>query len=226
MALEEYRKKRNFKETSEPAGKKSPRARKTPPVFVVQKHQARALHYDFRLEIGGVLVSWAVPKGPSLNPGDKRLAMQTEDHPVEYADFEGVIAEKQYGAGTMMVWDKGIWQIESDDSAAKQLARGRLSFSLSGQKLQGAFMLIRTGGAQRAGKQWLLFKRSDEHAERSWKIDRFDGSVLTERTLEDIEQGRAPASAARKKQQPRKAPRRKRAASARPPKPLSKQKGK
>jgi bifunctional non-homologous end joining protein LigD len=225
MALEEYRKKRDLKETPEPAGQKRPRVRKTPPTFVVQKHQARALHYDFRLEIGGVLVSWAVPKGPSLNPADKRLAMQTEDHPVEYADFEGVIPEKQYGAGTMMVWDRGTWRIEGDDTAARQLARGRLTFSLEGQKLHGAFMLIRAGGAQRAGRQWFLIKRSDGYADRSWKIDRFDGSALTGRTLEEIEEGRAPASTARIKRQS-KTLSRVSSASSRPPKPLSKQKGK
>jgi len=221
MALEEYRKRRNFKETPEPAGSRRRRAAKAPPVFVVQKHKARALHYDFRLEIGGVLVSWAVPKGPSLNPADKRLAMQTEDHPVEYADFEGVIPEGQYGAGTMMIWDKGTFQVEADETAAKQLTRGRLNFSLNGEKLQGAFVLIRAGGTQRLSRQWLLIKRSDEHADRSWKIARFDESALTGRTLEEIAEGR-PAAAkkaprARKKLRPM-------AAAARPRKALGKRK--
>src|ERR687892_1675973 len=139
MALEEYRKKRNFKETPEPAGKKGPRARKAPPLFVVQKHQARALHYDVRLEIGGVLVSWAVPKGPTLDPAARRLAMRTEDHPIEYFDFEGVIPEKQYGAGDVIVWDWGTWEPEETDDPAGAVAKGELKFRLHGEKLRGRF---------------------------------------------------------------------------------------
>ena len=191
MGLEEYRKKRNFKKTSEPTGtKKTTRKSTKLPIFVVQKHQATALHYDFRLEIEGVLVSWAVPKGPSLNPADKRLAVQTEDHPMEYANFEGVIPEGQYGAGTVMVWDKGAY--ETDGSAAEQLAQGELKFVLHGKKLQGGFVLIRTGlkstGARRQ-RSWLLIKRQDECADPAWNIDRYDWSVLTGRNLEEIAGG-------------------------------------
>jgi bifunctional non-homologous end joining protein LigD len=191
MGLEEYRKKRNFKKTPEPTGtKKTTRKSTKLPIFVVQKHQATALHYDFRLEIEGVLVSWAVPKGPSLNPADKRLAVQTEDHPMEYANFEGVIPEGQYGAGTVMVWDKGAY--ETDGSAAEQLAQGELKFVLHGKKLQGGFVLIRTGlkstGARRQ-RSWLLIKRQDEYADPAWNIDRYDWSVLTGRSLEEIAAG-------------------------------------
>src|ERR1700694_4853522 len=191
MGLEEYHKKRNFKETPEPAGtKKTTRKSTKLPIFVVQKHQATALHYDFRLEIEDVLVSWAVPKGPSLNPADKRLAVQTEDHPMEYANFEGVIPEGQYGAGTVMVWDKGTY--ETGGSAARQLAEGELKFVLHGKKLQGGFVLIRTGlksvGARRQ-RSWLLIKRQDEYADPAWNIDRYDWSVLTGRNLEEIAAG-------------------------------------
>ena len=191
MGLEEYRKKRNFKETPEPAGteKRTRRSAKRP-IFVVQKHQATALHYDFRLEIEGVLVSWAVPKGPSLKPADKRLAIQTEDHPMEYANFEGVIPEGQYGAGTVMVWDKGTY--EADGSATEQLAQGELKFVLHGKKLQGGFVLIRTGlksARARSQRSWLLIKRQDEYADPAWNIDRYDWSVLTGRNLEEIAAG-------------------------------------
>jgi bifunctional non-homologous end joining protein LigD len=191
MGLEEYHKKRNFKETPEPAGtKKTTRKSTKLPIFVVQKHQATALHHDFRLEIEGVLVSWAVPKGPSLNPADRRLAVQTENHPMEYANFEGVIPEGQYGAETVMVWDKGTY--ETDGSAAEQLAQGELKFVLHGKKLQGGFVLIRTGlkstGARRH-RSWLLIKRQDEYADPAWNIDRYDWSVLTGRNLEEIAAG-------------------------------------
>ena len=190
MALEEYRNKRNFKETPEPAGKPKGKSAKLP-TFVVQKHRATRLHYDFRLEIEGVLVSWAVPKGPSLNPADKRLAIQTEDHPLEYANFEGVIPEGQYGAGAVMVWDKGTYDTE-DGSPAEQLAQGELKFTLHGKKLQGGFVLIRTrlqSASTRGQRSWLLIKRQDQYADRSWNIDRYDWSVLTGRSLEEIAAG-------------------------------------
>lgn len=206
MALEEYRKKRKFEETPEPAGRERRRLRGQAASFVVQKHEATSLHYDFRLEIGGVLVSWAVPKGPSLDPSQKRLAMQTEDHPLEYAGFEGVIPEGHYGAGTVMVWDKGTYELEGDGAAAEQLAQGELKFKLNGEKLQGRFVLVRAGmrGASRGGKQWLLIKRRDESARQGWKPDRDDWSALTGRGLGEIAEGaparraagRKPASAA------------------------------
>ena len=193
MALEEYRKKRNFKETPEPTGKEKGSSRfAKPPIFVVQKHQATALHYDFRLEIEGVLVSWAVPKGPSLNPAEKRLAIQTEDHPIEYANFEGVIPKGQYGAGTVMVWDNGTYDTEHQDSAPQQLAQGELKFTLHGKKLRGGFVLIRTGlksSGSRGQRSWLLIKRQDGYADRSWNIDRYDWSVLTGRSLEEVAAG-------------------------------------
>src|SRR5215471_20273746 len=130
--LEEYRRKRRFDRTPEPTGEKPRRSGQT---FVVQKHAARRLHYDFRLEIDGVLKSWAVPKGPSLNPGDKRLAVQVEDHPFEYRKFEGSIPKGQYGAGEVIIWDQGTYSAEGAMSARDQLAQGDLKFELHGQKL-------------------------------------------------------------------------------------------
>jgi len=184
MPLQEYRKKRSFDATPEPKGRKRP-ARRGAAVFVVQKHDASHLHYDFRLEIGGVLASWAIPKGPSMSTEDRRLAMRTEDHPIEYADFEGIIPEGHYGAGTVMVWDTGTFEIDEDSSAGEQLAQGKLKFVLYGQKLQGGFALIRSDA-----KRWFLIKRKDEYSTRSWIIDRYDGSVLTNRTMDEIAAGR------------------------------------
>jgi bifunctional non-homologous end joining protein LigD len=180
MTLDEYRRKRDFKGTPEPAGRTRSRKPKSAPIFVVQKHAASRLHYDFRLEIGGVLVSWAIPKGPSMSSKDRRLAMPTEDHPLEYADFEGIIPEGHYGAGTVMVWDGGIYEVEGDVPAAEQLAQGELKFTLYGEKLQGGFVLIRSG------QRWFLIKRRDEHAKPSWNIERLDRSALSGRTLEEI----------------------------------------
>ena len=132
MTLERYRQKRNFKVTPEPAGKVGkPRLRELS--FVIQKHAARRLHYDFRLELNGVLLSWAVPKGPSLDPNDKRLAMHVEDHPLEYGEFEGVIPAKEYGGGTVMVWDRGTWLPKTD--AEEGYRKGHLKFDLEGDKL-------------------------------------------------------------------------------------------
>jgi bifunctional non-homologous end joining protein LigD len=188
MALEEYRKKREFGKTPEPAGniRKGEERRR----FVVQKHLASHLHYDFRLEIEGVLASWAVPKGPSMNPRDKRLAMMTEDHPLEYADFEGVIPEGNYGAGSVMVWDHGTYEVEGDRPASDQLAGGELKFILEGEKLRGSFVLVNTGRREsdpRQKKRWLLIKHRDKFADPSWNIDRQDWSVLSGRGIKEIE---------------------------------------
>ena len=172
MALEEYRRKRDFTKTPEPAGDTGARARKAPArFFCVQKHLASHLHYDLRLDWNGVLLSWAVPKGPSIDPGDKRLAMHVEDHPIEYGTFEGVIPEG-YGAGIVMLWDRGTWEPESDDVDAA-LKKGDLKFRLDGFKLKGSWVLVRTGGYGRSssggrgagdGRSWLLIKHRDDWA--------------------------------------------------------------
>lgn len=148
MPLEEYRKKRNFRSTSEPSGRL--RSGKGGQIFVVQKHDASRLHYDFRLAIGGVLVSWAVPKGPTLDSSAKRFATMTEDHPLEYADFEGVIPEGEYGAGTVMVWDRGSYELEESMPAEDQLARGEIKLVVEGKKLRGGFVLVHMGRARKA----------------------------------------------------------------------------
>lgn len=160
MALEDYKKKRNFDKTPEPAPKLGPRRKDGDSLFFcVQKHLASHLHYDFRLEWNGVLLSWAVPKGPSLNPADKRLAMQTEDHPFDYGMFEGVIPEG-YGAGIVMLWDHGTWTPEVADVDAA-LRKGDLKFTLDGYKLKGSWVIVKTryGGAPNG---WLLIKHKDE----------------------------------------------------------------
>src|SRR5712671_4421638 len=176
MALEQYNRKRNFASTPEPKGKVAAKAQHR---FVVQKHRASHLHYDFRLEMDGVLKSWAVPKGPSLDPDDKRLAMQVEDHPVSYFSFEGIIPEGNYGAGTVMVWDGGQWQPLSptpingkfvpgtDKEAAEMLAKGDLKFRLNGKKLHGDFAIIRMRSRRPGskGNEWLLIKKRDDQAE-------------------------------------------------------------
>ena len=164
MALEDYRKKRNFSKTPEPAGD-APLKKKKPQdelFFCVQKHLASHLHYDFRLEWNGVLLSWAVPKGPSIDPKDKRLAMQTEDHPFDYGMFEGVIPEG-YGAGIVMLWDHGTWEPESEDVDAA-LRKGDLKFRLNGYKLKGSWVIVKTHGFGGAPNSWLLIKHRDEWA--------------------------------------------------------------
>jgi bifunctional non-homologous end joining protein LigD len=161
MALERYRQKRDFRVTPEPPGKVKP-GRSGELRFVIQKHRATRLHYDLRLELDGVFLSWAVPKGPSLDPNDKRLAMQVEDHPLEYGDFEGVIPPKQYGAGTVMVWDRGTWTPKTDPG--KGYASGKLKFDLNGEKLKGGWNLVRSRGGKFGDKGWLLIKEADEHA--------------------------------------------------------------
>jgi bifunctional non-homologous end joining protein LigD len=150
-------------------------------VFVVQKHRASAIHYDFRLEAGGVLVSWAVPKGPSLNPQEKRLAMAVEDHPLDYARFEGVIPEGEYGGGTVMVWDIGTYELEDDRRFDEAMRRGRMVFTLRGKKLKGSWTLVRT-----RGRQWLLMKRKDRSASTTDVATAKPRSVLTRRLLAGI----------------------------------------
>ena len=165
MALEKYKAKRNFSESPEPAGDTKHRspAGRTPRFFCVQKHLASHLQYDFRLEHNGVLLSWAVAKGPSLDPGIKRLAMHVEDHPIEYGDFEGVIPEG-YGAGIVMLWDRGTWTPEADDVDAA-LEKGDLKFTLDGYKLKGSWVLVRTKGPSYGeGRSWLLIKHRDDWA--------------------------------------------------------------
>src|SRR5690606_17123920 len=162
--LEDYRRRRDFSKTPEPAGQERPTDHER--IFVVQKHAARRLHYDFRLAIGGALASWAVPRGPSMNPADKRLAVSTQGHPREYADFEGVIPEGQHGAGTVMVWDRGDYEPKDGVPPEEQLARGKIDVVLHGEKLRGGFTLIRTGRSSDdagEGKRWLLVKHRDEY---------------------------------------------------------------
>lgn len=183
MALDEYKRKRNFAKTPEP----SPQLGKEPGNrFVVQKHRATRLHYDFRLEMDGVLKSWAVPKGPSLDPADKRLAMMVEDHPVSYLDFEGIIPPDNYGAGTVMVWDIGTWTPQGN--ADEMLKKGDLKFELHGEKLKGSFVLAhmksRRPGSK--GTEWLLIKHRDGEVVNGYDIDKYDYSVLTHRTLDQI----------------------------------------
>jgi bifunctional non-homologous end joining protein LigD len=164
VSLKEYRKKRDFDATPEPQGGEQPHPSPGKALaYVIQKHQASHLHYDFRLEWNEVLLSWAVPKGPSPDPSVKRLAMQVEDHPVEYGGFEGVIPEGEYGGGTVMVWDRGTWTPEVPDVGAA-LAKGDLKFTLHGAKLKGSWVLVRTRGFGGKRSSWLLIKHRDQFA--------------------------------------------------------------
>jgi bifunctional non-homologous end joining protein LigD len=177
--LDDYAKKRRFDKTPEPRGTVAPRSKRR---FVIQKHRASALHYDFRLEADGVLKSWAVPKGPSLDPAVKRLAMEVEDHPIEYGTFEGVIPEGEYGGGTVMLWDHGTYDPDTDD-VGQALRAGELRFTLQGKKLRGGWVLVRTGGPRR----WLLIKRKDEAASKTLDITtEKPRSVTTRRLLAGI----------------------------------------
>jgi bifunctional non-homologous end joining protein LigD len=197
VPLEEYKRKRRFEETPEPPPKLE---KKSGHRFVVQKHRATRLHYDFRLEMEGVLKSWAVPKGPSLDPADKRLAMQVEDHPVSYFDFEGTIPQGNYGAGAVMVWDVGTWEPLSpqlvkgkyvpatEAEALAMLAKGDLKIRLHGQRLKGDFALIHIKGRRPGSKgtEWLLIKKHDEYVVEGYDIDQYDSSVLTHRSMAQI----------------------------------------
>jgi DNA ligase D-like protein (predicted 3'-phosphoesterase) len=187
-SLKEYLEKRDFKRTSEPAGGRGPGSGE--PIFVIQKHAARNLHYDFRLEVDGVLKSWAIPKGPSTDPRDKRLAVPTEDHPLEYAGFEGVIPEGEYGGGTVLVWDTGIYRNLTEKKGEaipmdQAVAHGHVKIWLEGRKLKGGYALTRF----KTGKDesWLLVKQNDEAADpgRNPVADE-PGSVLSGRTIEEV----------------------------------------
>ncbi len=197
MSLDEYKRKRRFEETPEPPPKLE---KKSGHRFVVQKHRATRLHYDFRLEMEGVLKSWAVPKGPSLDPADKRLAMQVEDHPVSYFDFEGTIPEGNYGGGTVMVWDMGTWEplspepvngkfvVGTDSEAVAMLKQGDFKIRLHGTRLNGDFALIHIKGRRPGSKgtEWLLIKKKDEFAVPKYDIDKYDTSVLSDRSMAQI----------------------------------------
>ena len=198
--LNEYNKKRDFRQTPEPqmAGKTHGGAL----IFVVQKHSARQLHYDFRLEVDGVLKSWAVAKGPSLDPGTKRLAVMVEDHPLDYAGFEGVIPAGQYGGGQVIIWDRGTYSPDLDgelhfgdrDAAEKMmrqgLASGKISVTLRGEKLKGSWTLVRM---QKTEKNWLLIKHHDEYADSSRDVLAEEKSAVSGLTVADLKTGRLPS---------------------------------
>ena len=190
--LKTYRDRRDFRRSPEPSGKdaRKPASR---PIFVIQKHDASRLHYDFRLEMDGVLKSWAVPKGPSMDPREKRLAVQTEDHPLDYADFEGVIPEEEYGGGTVLVWDAGTWKNRSKDKNGRAMAplraleAGKLVFELWGKKLRGQWSLIRMDSGE-TKSEWLLIKNRDDYADaRRNPVSTEPLSVISERDLKAIQ---------------------------------------
>ena len=219
MPLEEYRRKRDFAKTPEPPPG-TPGEPATPVRggrFVVQRHRATRLHYDFRLEVGGVLVSWAVPRGPTLDSAQRRMAIHVEDHPIEYFDFEGVIPARQYGAGDVIVWDWGTWESEAPTSDARTaIPDGELKFVLHGQKLEGRFTIVRTSGRRRRGddpaarafeddqgEQWLLIHKRGPDDQPGWDAEDHPQSVKTGRTNDDVKAdrdalwiGQAPAAAA------------------------------
>ena len=185
--LKEYRAKRDLSRSPEPSGGKT---KDENPIFVIQKHDARNLHYDFRLEVDGALASWAVPKGPSTDPGVKRLAIHVEDHPIDYATFEGVIPEGMYGAGTVLVWDRGTYRnlmAEKDDplTMGEAIEKGHVEVWLEGEKLEGGYALIQMKG--RGDNQWLLVKMADAQADaRRNPVSTQPDSVITGASLEEI----------------------------------------
>lgn len=181
MSLGKYHQKRNFNETTEP---KAGTAKGDRHIFVVQRHHASRLHYDFRLEVAGVLKSWAVPKGPSMNPADKRLAMEVEDHPYDYKDFEGVIPAGNYGAGTVYVWDKGTYELLNhtgsfDKTALKEIREGDLKIRIKGKKLKGEFALVKMKGAEK--NAWLLIKHKDQYTAK----EKYDSEDYTPKTIKE-----------------------------------------
>ena len=191
MSLKEYSRKRSFDKTPEP----EPRAKSTPAgnYFCVQRHDATRLHYDFRLEVDGTLKSWAVPKGPSLEPLAKHLAMHVEDHPLDYGGFEGNIPKGEYGGGSVMLWDRGSYELLGDAPALAQIARGDFKFRLHGEKLRGEFALVLMNGRGK-GNEWLLIKKKDAEAKPGWNIEDHARSVLTGRTQQEIAEDLPPAT--------------------------------
>jgi bifunctional non-homologous end joining protein LigD len=184
MGLDQYRRKRHFERTPEPDGEvvnSAARAAAEGLAFVIQKHAASHLHYDFRLEIGGTLKSWAIPKGPSLDPGERRLAVEVEDHPLAYADFEGRIPAGEYGGGTVLLWDRGEWFPEGDPEEG--FRAGRLRFRLAGEKLAGRWSLVRFGNGERGRDNWLLIKARDDFARADAELD------ITEQRPESVKSG-------------------------------------
>jgi DNA ligase D-like protein (predicted 3'-phosphoesterase) len=190
-SLAEYERKRDFSKTKEPSAKRKGKAKRKHPRFAFQKHSATSEHYDLRLEVDGVLASWAIPKGPSLDPRDKRLAMRTEDHPMEYLEWEGVIPEGEYGAGPMIVWDRGVFQNISEKRGeplelADAIEKGDVKLFMLGEKIKGAYALVRTGPPSDREK-WLLIKKRDEGADaRRRPTSSQPESVLSGRTIEQV----------------------------------------
>ncbi|WP_426574577.1 DNA polymerase ligase N-terminal domain-containing protein [Aquihabitans sp. McL0605] len=190
--LRRYREKRDFTLTAEPQGSVAPSA-SGDPRFVVQRHRASRLHYDFRLEIDGVLASWSVPKGPTLDPSTRRLAVRVEDHPLDYFDFEGVIPTGGYGGGDVVVWDWGTWRSGHGDPA-HDLAAGDLHLDLHGEKLGGRFALVRRGKPSSTREQWLLVHKDDDAAVRGWNPEDYPRSVRSGLTNDEVvERGTRPA---------------------------------
>lgn len=191
--LSVYRARRDFAKTSEPSGSRRPAGRRTRRSFVIQKHAARRLHYDFRLELDGVLKSWAVTRGPSLNPRDKRLAVEVEDHPVGYGRFEGTIPAGEYGGGTVQLWDRGYWIPDPQTPPKRALREGELKFELHGERLQGHWALVRMRAGRGKRTHWLLIKRRDEHASDDGdRLLKQDASVASGRTMKEIAAGKRP----------------------------------
>ena len=185
--LAPYRGKRDFSRTPEPAGALvSFSAQAGARRFVVHRHRARRLHYDLRFEIGGVLVSWAVPKGPTLDPDAKRIAVHVEDHPIEYLDFEGLIPAGEYGAGDVIVWDRGTWEPHATDDPAAAVASGELHADVHGGKLRGRLVLVRRGRGGSGPEQWLLLHKRDQFAVPGWDPESYPRSVLSGRTNEEV----------------------------------------
>jgi len=184
MPLEEYARKRRFENTPEPPPSKG-KSKRAANYFCVQRHDATRLHYDFRLEIDGVLKSWAVPKGPTLDPEVKHFAAFVEDHPLDYGSFEGNIPAGNYGAGSVMLWDRGTFDLLGDVDGAAQIARGDLKFRLHGEKLKGDFALVHMKGRGK-GNEWLILKKRDEFASPGWDVEAHAHSVSSGRTQEEI----------------------------------------